>query len=104
MYTEVVSSGSSIDTRPIKLFSDTNSAVPVNQADFIWETVPSQFEDEDFVIRTDKEGWISGEVTNVSINLDGTVTEIGDSDAYLIKIDPCGTNDDWWWYSNCCGL
>lgn len=94
VYVESVSKDISLDTRPVKLFQDPSAVVPAKQSQFIWETVSSVVEDDDFVVTMNKEAWISGEINNTKINVEGASAVVGDSDQYLIKVDPCATGDD----------
>lgn len=90
-YAESKSKQVALDSRPIKLFDDSVPAVTPRLANFVWETVDPVVGEEDFTVTVDKEAWISGEISNTLINVDGAETEIGDSDMFLLRVDPCKT-------------
>lgn len=94
VYVESVAKDLSLDTRPVKLFPDSDPTLLPKNAQFIWETVDSVVENENFTVNLGKEVWISGEINNPKINVGGEATFVSDSDAYLIKVDPCATNDE----------
>lgn len=95
VYVESLSKDLSLDTRPVKLFADSAAPVETKRANFIWEPLQTVVTEENFVITQESEGWIVGEINDVTINVEGNMdAKAPDSDHYLIKIDPCGTGDD----------
>ncbi|MEI8028095.1 MAG: hypothetical protein WCI18_17235, partial [Pseudomonadota bacterium] len=81
-----------LDLRPVNL-TDKSAAPLGANARYTWELsqrVAASDQLDYYTVTKDKELWISGSVANTEINLEGSSTKIGDSDAYVVKIDPCG--------------
>ena len=101
MFQEKLGQDAYLDLRPVNLTDKSAAPLGANSR-YTWELssrVAASDQLDYYTVTKDKELWVTGSVANTEINLEGASTKVGDSDAYVIKIDPCGgpcaTNEDY---------
>lgn len=91
IYQEKLGEAAYIDLRPVNL-TDKNQAPTGANIRTTWELSPRISEAANinhYAVTRDKELWISGNIANTDIIVDSAREKVGDSDSYVLKLDPC---------------
>ena len=91
VYQEKLGQDAYLDLRPVNLTDKSQAPLGANSR-YLWELSPRVVSTDNldyYTVTESKELWITGSVANTDINVEGKATKVGDSDAYLVKFDPC---------------
>jgi hypothetical protein len=91
VYQEKLGEAAYLDLRPANL-TDKEQAPTGANIRTTWELSPRVSEPGNvnhYTVTKDKELWLSGNISNTDIIVDSARKKVGDSDAYVLKLDPC---------------